>query len=82
MPYAKFGGAVIKNMYLKTPLDQYEYIEMPLKVIAKDIIKYYGLPNKAIDGYAYMEIRKGVYCLPQASILANKLLKLRLACHV
>jgi hypothetical protein len=25
-PGAKFGGADIKNMYLETPLDQYEYM--------------------------------------------------------
>ncbi len=36
---------------------------------------------KAIDGYVYMEIRIGMYGLPQASILANKLLKLRLVRH-
>jgi hypothetical protein len=29
-PNAKLGGADIKNMYLKTPLNQYEYLKMPL----------------------------------------------------
>jgi hypothetical protein len=47
----------------------------------KDIIKSYGLHEKAVDGYVYMEIRKGVYSLPQAGILANKFLKLLFACH-
>jgi len=27
---ARFDGADIKNMYLKTPLDQYEYMNMPI----------------------------------------------------
>jgi hypothetical protein len=30
MPNAKFGGTDIKNMYLDTPLNQYEYVKMPL----------------------------------------------------
>ncbi len=81
MPDAKFGGADIKNMYLKTPLDQYKYMRMPLRLIPNDIIEHYGLREKAVDGYVYMEIRNGMYGLPQASILANKLLKLHLACH-
>ncbi len=54
---------------------------MPLRLIPEDIIEHYGLRKKAIDGYVYMEIRKGMYGLPQAGILANKLLKLRLARH-
>jgi hypothetical protein len=78
---AELGSADIKNMYLKTPLDKYEYMKMPLRLILDDIIKHYGLRKKAIDGYVYMEIRKGMFGLPQAGILANKLLKLRLACR-
>ena len=54
---------------------------MPLRLIPEDIIEHYGLCKKTIDGYVYMKIRKGMYSLPQASILANKLLKLRLARH-
>jgi hypothetical protein len=81
MPNAKFGSANIKNMYLETPLDQYKYMEMPLRLMPDDIIKYYGLREKAVDGYVYVKVRKGTYSLPQAGILANKLLKLRLARH-
>ncbi len=47
----------------------------------EDIIKHYGLCEKAVDGYVYMKIRKGMYRLPQAGVLANKLLKLHLAHH-
>ncbi len=54
-------------------------MKMPLRLIPDNIIKHYGLREKAVDGYVYIEIRKRMYCLPQASILANKLLKLRLA---
>ncbi len=78
---ARFAGADIKNMYLKTPLDRFEYMKMPLSFFPRDIIDHYGLINKVLDGYVYMKICKGVYGLPQASILANKLLQKCLAIH-
>jgi hypothetical protein len=55
-PGAKFGGADIKNMYLETPLDWYEYMQMPLKLFPDDIINHYNLCEKAFNGYVYMEI--------------------------
>ncbi len=78
---ARFAGADIKNMYLETPLDWYEYMKMPVALFPADIINYYKLMDKVLDGYVYMEIRKGMYGLPQAGVLANKLLKERLARH-
>jgi hypothetical protein len=78
---ACFAGADIKNMDLDTPLDWYEYMKMPLFLFPKDIIKHYGLLDKVLNGYVYMEIHKGMYGLPQVGILANKLLKKRLAKH-
>ncbi len=81
MPGAKFGGADTKNMYLETPLDRYEYMRMPLKLSPDDIIKHYNLHEKALNGYVYMKIRHGMYGLPQAGILANKLLRKRLGRH-
>jgi hypothetical protein len=78
---APFACADIKNMYLDTPLDWYEHMKMPLSLFPQDIIEHCGLLNKAIKGYFYMEIHKGMYGLPQAGILANKLLKKRLAKH-
>jgi hypothetical protein len=81
MPNAKFSGVDIKSMYLETPLDQYKYMKIPLRLIPHNIIEHYRLCKKAIDGYVYMQIKKGMYGLPQAGILAKKLLKLNLACH-
>jgi hypothetical protein len=78
---ARFAGADIKNMYLETPLDWYEYMKMPLSLFPQDIIEHYGLSNKTLNGYVYMEICKEMYGLPQAGILAYKLLKKRLARH-
>jgi hypothetical protein len=56
-------------------------MKMQLQLIPGNIIEHYGLRKKVVDGYVYMEIRKGMYGLPQASIPTNKLLKLRLARH-
>jgi len=78
---AHFAGVNIKNMYLETPLDRYENIKMPIALFPADIIEYYKLMDKVLDGSVYMEIRKGMYGLPQAGVLANKLLKERLARH-
>jgi len=52
---ARFAGTDIKNMYLETPLDRYEYMEMPLTLFPADIIEYYKLMDKALNGYVYMD---------------------------
>ena len=54
---------------------------MPLKLIPQEFIDLYDLTSKAKNGYVYMEIQRGMHGLPQAGILANKLLKERLAKH-
>lgn len=72
---ARFAGADIKNMYLGTPLDRYEYMRMHISLLPQDIIDHYDLRDRVFNGYIYIEIRKGMYGLPQeAGILANKLL--------
>jgi hypothetical protein len=68
-------------MYLKTLLDWYEYMKMQIALFPTDIIEHYRLNEKVLGGYVYIEIRKGMYGLPQAGVLANKLLKERLARH-
>ena len=45
------------------------------------ITKQYDLANKIHNGHIYLEMRRAVWGLPQAGILANKLLKKRLAPH-
>ena len=39
----KFAGADIKNFYLGTPLDRYEYMRMDLKLFPPQIVKQYDL---------------------------------------
>jgi hypothetical protein len=69
----------IKNYYLGTPLPQFEYMKMLLSRFPEERIQKYNLNALAVDGWVYIEIRKGMYGLKQAGLLANKLLQTRLA---
>lgn len=71
-PNAKFIVLDLKDFYLNTEMKRYEYMRMPITLIPKEIIDQYNLLPLVHDGYIYMEIRKGMYGLPQAGILANK----------
>ena len=75
---AKFMGIDIKNFYLNTPMERFEYMKMKLSNFPQDIIDQYKLNEKEKNGYVYVEIRKGMYGLPQAGILAQQLLEKRL----
>ena len=78
---AKFFTLDIKDFYLNTPLKQYEYLCLPLKDIPEDVIAHYNLKSKATDGFVFVEVRKGMYGLPQAGLLAQELLEKRLGKH-
>ena len=52
---------------------------LQLKDISTDIVSRYNLHEIAINGKVYTKIRKGMYGLPQAGILASKLLQKNLA---
>ena len=78
-PGAKFMGIDIKNFYLNTPMARYEYLKMKIEHFPEDVIEEYNLREKVTpDGYLYVEVRKGMYGLPQAGILAQELLEKRL----
>jgi hypothetical protein len=69
----------IKNYYLGTPLPRFEYMKMQLSRFPEEIVQKYNLNALAIDGWVYIEIRKGMYGLKQAGLLTNQLLQTRLA---
>ena len=71
-PGAKWLGLDVKNYYLGTPIDNYEYMFIPINQIPQEIIDHYKLHNIVHKGKVYMEIRRGTYGLPQAGILAEK----------
>ena len=60
-------------------MNRYEYMKLPLDIIAEEIIQQYNLRNLAHKYFVYMEIQKGMYGLPQAGKIANDKLKLHLA---
>ncbi|KAL7453871.1 hypothetical protein ACHAXS_000311 [Conticribra weissflogii] len=81
MPGAKYACFEVKNFYLGTPMDRYEYTKMPISLIPEHIMQQYDVRTNGNHGYIYMEIWRGIWGLPQAGILANKLLKKRLKLH-
>ena len=61
----------IKKNYLNTPLAEYKYIWIKPNIFPEDVIKEYGLNEKSTKyGWVYIKIKKGLYGLPQAGILA------------
>jgi hypothetical protein len=69
----------IKSYYLGTPLPRFKYMNMLLSRFPKEIIQKYNLNALAVDGWVHIEIRKGMYGLKQAGLLANQLIQTRLA---
>jgi hypothetical protein len=69
----------IKNYYRGTPLPRYEYMCMLLSRFLEEIVNKYNITLLAVDGWVYIEIRKGRYGLKQVGLLANQLLQKRLS---
>jgi hypothetical protein len=72
---AKMMMMDIKNYYRGTRLPQYEYMPMLLSRFTDEIVDKYNVKALAIDGWVYIEIRKGMYGLKHAGLLANQLLQ-------
>ena len=74
-PGTKFTTIDINNFCLNTPMDPYEMC-MKLDMFPEDVIEEYNLRDRVEpNGYVYIKVRKGMYGLPQAGLLAQKLLK-------
>jgi hypothetical protein len=72
----------IKDFYLNTLMARYEYMRLRLADMPDDVVEHYKLRELATpDGAVYCKIRKGMYGLSQAGIIAQKLLEERLAKH-
>jgi hypothetical protein len=53
-------------------MERYEYMRIPIHQIPEAIFELYNLQELAHNGFVYVKIRKGMYGLPQAGILAHK----------
>ena len=66
----------IKDFYLNTPMARYEYMRLKICDIPEEVTKNYNLATKVKnDGYVYIEIRRGMYGLPQSGLLAQQRLE-------
>lgn len=73
---ARFCTGDIKNFYLNTPMQYYQYMKIHSKFFPHPIDTL-----TEADCYVYAEIRKGMYGLKEAAILAHNQLKQFLAPH-
>jgi hypothetical protein len=78
-PGARYSTLDIKDFYLGTPMAAYKYMHIPIAMIPQVIIDQYHLLPLIHNGFVMVEIRKGMYGLPQAGILANRQLRAHLA---
>ena len=62
----------IKYYYFGTPMNRYEYMRIPVKHIPQDIMDQYNLHDLIENSHVLVEIRKGMYGLPQADLIAQE----------
>ena len=79
---ARYFCIDLKNFYLGTPMTNYQYISVLQKMIRKEV---WDDPRYTIhisaDGFVYLEIRRGMYGLKEAVVLAFEQLARHLAPH-
>ena len=79
---ARFMSADLKDFFLATTMAEPEYMRIHYRYFPREIREQYDLESKvAADGYIYVKIKKGMYGLKQASVLAYDQLVEHLAPH-
>ena len=77
-----FMSMDLKDYFLASPMKRPEYMKMHLSQFPPDIIAQYNLQLLAnADGFVFIKIKKGMYGLKQAAILAYNKLVIALAPH-
>ena len=68
---AQFLSCDLKDFFLASPMKKPRYMKMKASIFPPDIIDQYNLNHKiAKDGYIYIKIKKGMYGLKEAAVLA------------
>ena len=67
---AKFMSCDLKDFFLATPMKKPEYMRIRWQHIPEDIRQKYDLYDKVDNGYVYVLIKRDMYGLKQAAILA------------
>ena len=62
----------LKDFFLATPMKTQEYMKVPSKYFPNDIQEKYNLREKIHKEYVFIKIKKGMYGLKQAAVLAYK----------
>jgi hypothetical protein len=66
----------LKDFYLNMPMEWLEYIWMKLSDLPQEFVNLYDLTKIAEDnGNMYIKVQKGMNSLPQAGMLAHRLLE-------
>ena len=76
---ARFLSCDLKEFFLFSFMTRPEYMRIPLRHIPADIIATYNLLPLVHKGFVYIKIKRGMYRLKQAAILASDQLKANLA---
>ena len=72
-------SADIKDYFLATPMEQPEFMKVQFRHIPEDIREQYNLKDKVTkDNCIYIKIKKDMYGLKQAAVLAYNNLKANL----
>jgi hypothetical protein len=77
----RFAVFYLKNFYLGTPMQTWEYMHILISTIPDSIIAQYKLLDMVHNRYVLVEIMKGMYGLHQAAIVAYEQLVAHLAKH-
>ena len=79
---ARFLNADLKDFFLMSNMKEPEYMRIAFKYFPQDIIRKYNLNSKvAQDDYVYIKIKRGMYGLKQAALLAHEQLIQNLEPH-
>jgi hypothetical protein len=79
---ARFMCADLKDHFLATPMKDPEYMRIHYKYFSPAMRQQYNLESIVhTDGYVYIKIKKGMYGLKQAALLAYQHLVKQLAPH-
>ena len=77
---ARFMSLDLKDFFLATPMEGNEYMRVNYRHFPDDIRKKYNLQEKVTDsGHIFIRIKRGMYGLKQAAILAYQHLKENMA---
>ena len=76
----RFMLADVKDYFLATPMERAGFMKVHSRHIPEDIMRKYDLHKKVTSyGYVYIRIKRGMYSLKQAAILAYEHIKANLS---